>query len=429
MGEGYMFFAFRKTKMASKKTIKDGLSFGSDLDDLSLDSFDFGSPKSKNESKRRPITKIAFGAAKGMGRALTSESTIRNVIAKALPPGYSAVVDAAYDVSAGAKELYHSAADEWQKMEPDARRLVQKITPRTSRVLPKKLQDKLKNFAEGGRSSYQVENPDEAVLRRVMGELEGVSMQERTQERAEDQARDAIRGQMDGKRHRQSQRVLASIDARLAQINAFNDQAFARYQKRSLEVQYRSFFVQRDMLKVQMQASQDMREAMRALVHNTALPDMDKLTNSDRVRQGIRQGIRGAAGLGVNKFINNYFGDAKKRLKNHIGGVMSGVGSALSMGNMSIESAQMMREMGMDTTSMASQEAGSGLMNAILGHLAGHVSGGFRRSGATAQGGAQLLRMLGNAQTRTAKWAGKYDGSLLGQLLLNPLKDILGGSY
>jgi len=416
--------------MASKKTIHDGLSFGSDLDDLSFDTFDLGESRNGgNDSKRRPITKIAFGAAKGVGKAVTSESTIRNVIAKALPPGYSATVEAAFGARDSASELYHSAADEWQKMAPDARRLVQKIVPHTAKILPKRVQAKLKSFAEGGTDSYTPENPDEAAIRRVLGELEGINAQERAQDRAEDTTREAIRSQMENKRHRQSQRMLASIDARLAQINAFNDQAFARYQKRSLEIQYRSYFVQRDLLKIQMGAAQDMRDAMKALVHNTALPDVDKLTTSDRIRQGVRRGARGAFDLGVNKFMQSYFGKAKERLQGHVRGVMQGMGSALSFGNMGAEQLQLMKEMGMDTSSTLSQEAGSGLMNMLLGHLASQVSGGFRRSGATAQKGAQAARFLGNIESHVANWAGKYDNTLLGQLLLNPLKDILGGRY
>lgn len=415
--------------MATKKTIKDGLTFGADMDDLEFDTFDFGEPKERDVKKRKPITKIIFGAAKGMASALTSENTIRNVIAKALPGGFSATVDSAFDARDSAEELYHSAADEWQKMAPDARRLVQKIVPHSSRVLPKRLQDRLKAFANGGSPEYQQENPDEATLRRVMGELEGVSQQERSQERAEDAARDAIHAMAEGKRHQQSQRVLASIDARLARINAFNDQAFARYQKRSLEIQYRSFFVQRDLLKVQMQASADTREAMRALIHNTALPDMDKRTLGDRARNEVRRGIRGAAELGINSFMRNYFGDARKRLQSHLQNMLSGAGMALSMGNMGLDQASMMNSMGMDATKEVSMQAGQSLMNTLLGHLAGHVSQGFRRSGATAQAGGRLSRLLNNAQTRVANWAGQYDSTLLGQILLNPLKDILGGGF
>lgn len=414
--------------MASKKTINDGLSFGSDLDDLSFDSFGFGDDKQKGLDKRKPITKIAFGAAKGLAKGTVSEATVRNVLSKALPKGYSTSIELAYDARDSASELYHTAADEWRKMEPSARRLVQKIVPHSAKILPKRLQNKLKNFAEGGYV-YSSENPDEAMIRRVLGELEGVSASEREQDRAEDQTRESIRTQMEDKRHRTSLRVLASIDARLAQANAFNDQAFARFQKRSLEIQYRSYFVQRDLLKVQMAAAQDTRDALRALVHNTALPDVDKLTTSDRIRQGLRKGARGAFDLGANAFLRNYFGNAKNRLNTHVRGVMSGIGSALSFGNMGAEQLAMAKEMGIDNHSSLSEEAGAGLMNTLMGYLANQASGGFRRSGKTAQVGARLHRTVMNAQSHVSNWASKYDNSLLGQLLLNPLKDILGGNY
>ncbi len=391
--------------MASNKktTFKDS---GPQLDDLNFDLIDFDNEgTTKKDKKRKPITKVATNIAKGSLGHFTSEAFVRSTVAKALPPGYDAGADMVFGIKDNANQLYNTAAQEWRKMAPTARRVVDRMMPSAQALLPKKLAQKLDAFAKGGSSSSSSYNADEATLREVLGELERTSLTERLRENAQTDAKNEIKDQIEARRYQSSIKALASIDSRLAQIQAFNDQSFSRYQRRSLEIQYRQYFTARDTQKLLGAELGQTRQLLQAVVHNTALPDSVKATLRTTFDQSLRQRLSTSTQNAMTGYTATFLKELKDRLSKSITNVASGAHSALGGIEMGQDAHQMAREMGMDVSGGAQKNLGAFATNHLLNWIGGMAQGAFKRSGFTAQRGARMGRFVGNLPDFAKKWA------------------------
>lgn len=404
--------------------------------DLDMDDFDFQSPSQKKDASRKPIMKVAVNVGRGSLGHFTSESFVRNTIGKSLPAGYDTAIDTSYEISGAVGEAYNTAAQEWRKIAPSARRAVDRLMPRAQSILPKALANRLEKFAKGGsQESGNQSNPDEDNLRSVLAELEQTTQLQKQKERAESNAKDELKGQIDTRRFNSSIKVMASMDARLAHIQAFNDQAFARFQRRSLEIQYRSYFVQRDLLKLQGNEMAAQRQLLQAVVHNTALPDMVKAKAREKYGEGLRERLMSGSQQAIVDYTRGFAGRIKERVK----GSIQNVGNGLAMGvqglQMGQEMVDMQREMGGDMAAESAKALGAMLGSVVSKFVAGSVGQGFRRSGAVAQGGAKLNRLFKDLPIKVGKWSSTntdYGDSLFSNLkgsLAQMAKDHVGGQF
>jgi hypothetical protein len=414
--------------MATKKktTFKDPSPRLDDLN-LDLDDFNFGDPNAKAEKRRKPILKVATNVGRGSLSHFTSETFIRSTLANVLPSGYDSAVGAGYEIRDNVGQLYNTAASEWRKMEPTARRVIEKMMPTAGSILPKAIADRLNKFAKGGPKAAGERNEDEDTLRSVLSELEMTSETIRAQDKAERNTRDEIERQIDNRRHSNSLRVMASMDARLSQMQSFNDQVFSRYQRRSLEIQYRQYFATRDLLKLQGSEMAQQRAMLQAIVHNTGLPDGVKSKMREKYGEGLREKLSNASQTAIVGHLGGYFQRARDKLHDSVRNVAGGVGGALSGVQMSQSQVDMMRSMGMDV-SAHSQQALGGMLAGVLGGFVGKAAqGAFARSGFTAQKGSKLGRLLRNVPDTISEWAGtttKRDG--VGGAVEQAIKDHFG---
>jgi hypothetical protein len=417
--------------------------FGNQPDMLDTMDFDFnlgGNGKNaKEEKKRRPVTKIITNVGKGSLSHFTSEQFIRSTVARSLPRGYDTAIDAGFEIRDSASQLYNSAADEYRKLKPQLQRTVQRLMPTASKILPGALAKRLKSFSQGP-TGYQAQvNPDEDLLRSVLGELETTRETERLREYTERSSREELKEQVEQRRFSSNIKALASIDKRLAHMQSFNDSVTARYQKRMLEVAYRQYFTQRDTLKLLAQEMPAQSEFLKAILHNTALPDMDKLTNRDRLHAGLRSKLMGlaspaAAGLGA-MLKKNLMG----RLQGGISGGASRVGGALSGMEMMSDANGMAKSMGMDTGGEIWKMIGGALTGAATSRLLGGFTKGMSPTGFTGQMGSKVGNLAKNWPELLQQWSGSktkqtgMKGSLLSMLKglvpAAPSRQRVGGSF
>ena len=388
--------------MASKKTT----NWGPDnpmLDDFNFDLGDFDSHnKSKKEQKRKPITKIASNVAKGSLGHFTSEQFIRNTVARSLPRGYDTAVDTAYEVKGSFNQLYNTAAEEYRKMRPQLQQTTRRMMPVASKLMPKPLADKLRKFAQVDTSGGQPINPDEAMLRNILGELESTREGERLREYTEQTIKDQIKDQVDTKRFNSNIKVLASIDSRLSQMQAFNDQMFSRYQRRSLEVQYRQYFTQRDILKLLGVEMAQQRQMLQGILQNTALPDSSKRTLSD----GVKGKLANFAPLAIAALGGGMMRNLTGKLSGHIQSGGSAFGHAITGLNMAGDATDMAKAMGLDTGGEIARLLGGAATGFLMRSLMGQMGRGFGAGGFTAQKGAQAGRLAKSLPDLLSQYAG-----------------------
>lgn len=391
--------------MIFKKKTTFGKEPDLNLDDLSLDMGDLGQGSStKKLDKRKPILKVTGNVAKGAAGHLTSESFIRGTLGRMLPEGYATAIDTGYEIRDTFSQLYNTASQELRKNGPAAAKIVERLLPKTQK-LPKSVQDRLNRFVSMHKSSGNNFNPDDNEMRVAMAELETVNIQERQRERMEDKVDRGLQRNIESRRFLASTKILASMDARLANLNAYNDQIMTRYQRRSLELQYRQYFATRDMLKLHTREMAQTRQLLEAVVHNTGLPDGVKSKMREKYGEGLRERLSASSQQAIVGYTSNFFRNLRERAIGGIKNFGSGMAGGLDGLNMSADMMDMMRASGMDVSG-ESQKAAGGVIASILANiLSVGMSGSFRRSGRTAQLGAKLGRIAGTIPDRLNQWA------------------------
>lgn len=413
--------------MPTKKTtdLDDGMDFDFDaFDDSSFGSDD--SKPSKKMKSRSPIIEVASSAAKGSARQLRSFGFLKNVAKNALPDSYSYAADTIDSLDMERSRLFDTASKEWKKNEPLVKRAVKRLLPSGDTKLPKAFEKRLRDWVDESAPSRGNSNPDEDTIRQAMGELEMVTAQNRANERREDNAKQDVRDQIGTNRFKQNFKVWASMEARLARTNAFNEQIVFKYQKRSLELQYRQYFTLRDTQKLLATDLGAIKKYMEATVHNTALPDADKLKMSERFKNSAKDRLANIPSSIGAAFTRNFFGKLRENLEGQVKNIMSGMGDALSMADMGSDRVQMMKDMGMDVRKETGKAIGSGLVDMIGKFLGGKIKQSFHREGFTTQKGSKLSRTAMSLPDLISSWAERSsDTDTIGGQLTQLLKDLV----
>jgi predicted chitinase len=284
--------------MAKELKFKDDNDIGFDSG-LSIPSF--GEKRDKVGKGRNPvldgIKDAGSGVVTGIWDAASSESFIKKVLKQALPDGYGAAIDTFDLAGQNLKKLYDSSEREFKPLVNDIKRTVNRLLPQNSKVMPKSLNDALKNWAstaEGAQTGMSQAQMRENNLTGTLGEVFKYQIETDAKNRAEDTARSNIKEQIDAKRSAFQLESLNSIKLSLQRLVDYQDKVTINYQRRSLELQYRQYFVQLDSFQHQRETSAQTRMLLEGIQKNTGLPDIRKI-----------QGLGDYKDLIRNKFFNN----------------------------------------------------------------------------------------------------------------------------
>jgi predicted chitinase len=284
--------------MAKELKFKDDNDIGFDSG-LSIPSF--GEKRDKIGKDRHPVLKgikdAGSGVVTGIWDAASSESFIKKVLKQALPDGYGAAIDTFDLAGQNLKKLYDSSEREFKPLVNDIKRTVDRLLPQNSKVLPKALNDHLKAWAktaDGASSGMSQAQMRENNLTGTLGEVFKYQIETDAKNRAEDTARSNIKEQIEAKRSVFQMESLNSIKLSLQRLVDYQDKVTINYQRRSLELQYRQYFVQLDSFQHQRETSMQTRLLLEGIQKNTGLPDIRKI-----------QGLGDYKDLIRNKFFNN----------------------------------------------------------------------------------------------------------------------------
>jgi predicted chitinase len=287
--------------MAKELKFKDDNDIGFDSD-LKIPSFSMREGKVGKD--RNPVLKgikdAGEGVVTGIWDAATSESFIKKVLKQALPDGYGAAIDTFDLAGQNLKKLYDSSEKQFKPLTNDIKRTVARLLPQQNKVMPKSLYDGLKRWsdsAEGSSTGMSQSQMRENNLTGTLGEVFKYQIETDAKNRAEDQARANIKEQIDTNRASFNMEALNSIKFSLQRLVDYQDKVTINYQRRSLELQYRQYFVQLDAFQHQRETSMQTRQLLEGIQKNTGLPDIRKI-----------QGLGDYKDLIRNKFFNNIGG-------------------------------------------------------------------------------------------------------------------------
>ena len=290
------------------------------FDSFGFDDGDFGVENPNDD--RKPVTR-ATGIAVSAGKYLaTDKQFIRDAIRGALPKGYSDAFDVASDGAENARSLYNEAMGEIAPGVRDFKKATKALLPKVETILPKKLAETLKNWSDDSFDS-EYASQQKMDQEEMHGNLSSIFEAKSQQDEAIAKQESAERLILDRKAEKRSLNeitVLTGIQEYTAKLVGYQDQVLAKYQRKSLELQYLSYFSQRDLLSTVKESNQAIVKNLVDITKNTSLPDYLKINLTEDAKRFMRERTFGriADSSGFGEWAGGFTDRAMGRLRGKI---------------------------------------------------------------------------------------------------------------
>lgn len=375
--------------------------------DLDFPDMDFDLPDMKDD--RKPSTKAIEGFKSGFKDTLKSNAFVRDVAKRALPDGYGQAMDLADQSASSLRELYNTASKELKPAVNELRRTTGRFLPSTEKFLPKKIQDSLKKFADGVKNETDKKaDLREAALQANLASVFQAQAEQQQQRNTENDARSRIREGIDQARHRDTLGQLDAIRLGVVQFANFQTNIGAAYYRKSLELQYRHYFVALDALEEQKKANELTKTQLDDIKKNTGLPDFVKMRGTERWKEVMRNDFIGAMNEGIfgqrRNFIRNLTTNLTKSAKEKIKDVGEGIQQGLFGINMAADMGESMGDM-IDKHELGGQMAGSWAANKLGNKLGTKARGHISKIPGVERGNNWLLHRMTNMSADAKEWA------------------------
>lgn len=309
----------------------DDIKFDDDLDDdLGGDMMDFDLEAQNDD--RNPATIFRQSALNSVKTTVSDPGFIGDVVKKSLPTGYKSALDVADNMSVGIKTTYNDSVQALKPSIDEFKRNAQVHIPKLKKILPNSLGNRVEkmleikpNVEDTAPSKEQVESAAITSDLDKMFQVQAASVQNQQDQQAQELLQNTITEERTSARHD------ANMTANERMISAFNrlvsyqDSITSQFQRRLLELNYRQYFAQRDLVDIARAGFTDLANALSAIVKNTALPDEAKVnlseTYADEARSrlagqaldhvstriaGISQRVRSTLGQKVKQHVDNF---------------------------------------------------------------------------------------------------------------------------
>jgi len=377
-----------------------------DLDNLDLDDFDFDIPEWKSDSdvddsSRKPVERVAKGALSGAKDELASTAALRKALTLALPAGYGLAADTIENVATDARSLYDKVTGDSPQLVRGSKAFGRKAMQLVgNKLLTKKASDRLNNALEDTDDSpvksaaqYKKEQEDNdiAQLAEIFKAKTGAD-EERAKQDAADKLEDKA---LDQVRFKSTVQVLTAINRSMARMVGYQDKITAKYQQKMLELNYRQFATQKQLLDVMAEATQKQAQILEAIRHNTALPEAVKIRGSEMFKQMAHQRLMGQ---GLNT-ISNWSQNYTKQIMDNVSGMVQGAISPLT------EAQGMTEGMDIDKHELGGRVVGSMIGSTIRDQASMHIAPWLYGNKHIAKGGEKLRKTFTGLPQKVNEYA------------------------
>ena len=322
--------------------------------DFEMDGFDFDKPKKVPKNKREAVMDFGKGFVSGVGSTAKSPSFIKQIILKSLPKGFEDTANFIDTNTSSLKDAYRDSVKEMKPAINDLKRITNRVLPSVEQKMPRKLADTLKAWSKPKvtDTGLSAENQQEMALQMQLGEIFKYQVEADLKGRNEDRAKGVINAGIDNSRHRDIVGQLNDLRISFNNIVSYNTKVGSAIQRKSLELQFRHFYLAQESLLEQKKQNSVVTQHLDGILKNTGLPDYVKLTKSENLKQ-----------LMFNKFADSDMvsrgTDFFKRLIGNIGkkakDTVRDAASTASMGLGAIDRMLDMSEMNMSNDSWQSK--------------------------------------------------------------------------
>lgn len=316
--------AAKTTKLASKN-----FELGSDLDFPSYD-FDYGEPKKDSN----PVLSTLKAIGKGAVGSVFNRGLVRSTIKNSLPDAYGQAYDFYDQAKESVRSLYNDAARELRPATNSLKATTRRFLPEAEGILPGVIAEKMKEWSKPSTnySSLSTESIRNDALAMQLGTIFKAQAEDSDRKETREEKREQLSQGIEQIRHRDVLTGLNAVALGVSRLANYQDNVLANYQKKSLELQFRSYYVMADLLNETKRAAAVARYQAEAVVKNTGLPDFAKLKTSDVLKQHARNKFLEVGsnalfgGTGGADFVKNFIANIKKSVGEKLKGGAEGAG-------------------------------------------------------------------------------------------------------
>lgn len=285
-----------------------------DLDDLNTN-MDFGELEdiddSRNPSKAGIAKELASEAGKGFLDGLIKQTT-----KKSLPEEYSNNYYELMDYADFAKETFDVNKNKIEKSLYKFGKEVKKVLPFQFKLLDNYLEKYETDYEE-----FKTQSEEEMREGSIQSNLTGIfdkQLEIQKAIEAKHEASDKVEAKERIANNKINIDILTNIDSNISSLSAFTLQISKEYYRKSLELQFKSYFVQADMLKTMREHYKAFSLQFDNIVKNTGLPEFVKLNNTERVSEIVRTQL-------VQNTYKNLFSNSEyiQKVKGRVGKLVS----------------------------------------------------------------------------------------------------------
>ncbi len=306
------------------------------FDDLNMDGeggFNDGNDSKKNVKNRNPISSAIGGFVTGLKESLFSEKNVGRLIDNALPMGYGSLYQDLLTAKNEVLGVWDETTAQGRKVREELGSLVKEASD--NGLVPK--EGRLANFAKS-ISDYAPTNygsdydPEKSEINSTLSSVFGEAIQA-VSEAARDDPNAEAKLKIDVanfQANMQQTQDLSKIRQATLRLAAYQDSILISFHRKSLELQYKQYFVSRKLLDVNQQSLKSSTAFLKSIQHNTALPDALKIRNSELFKLKMKEQFVGAL---AQPFYSNFglmAGKVAGRVKNTIREFGQGLGTGIS---------------------------------------------------------------------------------------------------
>ena len=332
---------------------------------LDLGDFDdmFG-PLESDSPKGGPLDEFWSGVKESFSDRMRTKDVVRNFLRSAAPDGISNLMGFADEALSASRDIKDSLertnASDLQYIAKRAQALLPKLQDYSPPGLYNDISQGLENKIDEYDYTIQSQR-DQTPIRRAAQErnetseieaaLDNIALSSKVnhnraeqgaqarhnQNRAESSVRDLLKT----KRFDFIAKSMGMANDSLQQINGYNQQVNFGFQRKGLELQFRSYMGIKELIKLQEANLELNARAFNAMIRNTGMTDFQKNGNKDLTSIGgssngrqslVGRAVSGATNKTLSHFLGNYGGEAQGRITSDMSQKLSMMVMAMKMG-------------------------------------------------------------------------------------------------
>lgn len=274
----------------------DGLD---NFDDFDLDEFGDFESMNKPKNNREAIANMAGSFASGIGEGLLQPENQKKIIKAALPKGYSVAYDNMQETVESMSDIMNDVNKGMDDLVKTTKKSVNGFVPAMEKILPEKILEGIKRWStqenpfadRSGPSQDDMIASSIADLTESMKQFTGIDPKAGKGKKSLKES-DAIQlnsSAITNKLLQNQTEQLLAIRKLTSRSVAANEQVNFKFQQKSLEVMYQHLFATRKLLDITEQSLELQKTSFNAITHNTALPDIVKVKNTELGSQLLKQ--------------------------------------------------------------------------------------------------------------------------------------------